>query len=478
MCATEGLDSLLPELEGAGAVRVCGIESDSRRVRPGQLFVGLHSRHGDGARFLAQALAAGAAAALLQGPELRRDTVDGQPVWVHPEAPRLLGEALHRWYHWQGQAPGLIGVTGTNGKSSVTWLIAQLAGAEVIGTLGAGPLTALQPLANTTPAAVELWTLLEAARQRRAQWLAMEVSSHALALERVAGVPFTAAVFTNLSRDHLDFHGSMAAYGAAKAKLFTNPALQLAVLNVDDPFSAELRTHLHPDVRVVGYGFGAGDYRVREYHPGARATLLVVDTPAGTRPLRIPLMGTANARNFLAALAAVEGLGMEVDPQALAALRLPPGRYQRLTPRTPQQPDVLVDYAHTPDALRQVLEDLRAVAKGRITVVFGCGGDRDRGKRPEMGAVAAALADRVLLTDDNPRSEDPAAIVAEILAGMPAGRAEVCHDRAAAIAKAIGEAGHGDWVLIAGKGHEQTQESAGTKRPCDDVELATKALQP
>ncbi|WP_291511297.1 UDP-N-acetylmuramoyl-L-alanyl-D-glutamate--2,6-diaminopimelate ligase [Acidithiobacillus sp.] len=481
MPATDALalDSLLPELRGAEALRVTGIESDSRRVRTGQLFVGLESRHGEGRRFLAEAFAAGAAAALVQGPQGSFETVAGRPCWTHPEAPRLLGEALCRWHRWDADTPPrLVGVTGTNGKSSVTWLIAQLAGAhsEVLGTLGAGPLGALRPLANTTPAAVELWTLLAAARDRGARSLAMEVSSHALALQRVAGVPFTAAVFTNLSRDHLDFHGSMAAYGAAKAKLFESDTLHLAVLNADDPFSATLRARLRPDVRILGYGFEAGDYRVREYHPGASATLLVLDTPSGTRRLRLPLIGRANVRNFLAALASVEGLGFETDTQALADLHLPPGRYQRLLAQTPEQPDVLIDYAHTPDALRQVLEDLRAVAKGRITVVFGCGGDRDRGKRPEMGAVAAALADRVVLTDDNPRSETPAAIVADILEGIPQGRAEVCHERAAAIAKAIGEAGHGDWVLIAGKGHEQTQEIAGEKRPCNDLELAREAL--
>jgi len=480
MCATERLDRLLPELAGADRVSVSGIASDSRQVGPGQLFVGLASRHGGGAHFLADAFAAGAAAALLQGSQVGQSTVDGRPCWIHPEAPRLLGEALRRWYRWQGEPPTLTGVTGTNGKSSVTWLIAQLAGvrSEVIGTLGAGPLGALRPLANTTPAAVELWSLLAAARERRSALLAMEVSSHALALERVAGVPFAAAVFTNLSRDHLDFHGSMAAYGAAKAKLFAGAALRLAVLNGDDPFSAELEARLHSGVRVLRYGFDAGDYRVREYHPGARATLLVLDTPTGPQRLRSPLIGRANTRNLLAAIATVEGLGLAWDPEMLANLQLPPGRYQRLPPRSPEQPDVLIDYAHTPDALRQVLEDLRAVAKGRITLVFGCGGDRDRGKRPEMGRVAAALADRIVLTDDNPRSEAPAAIVADILAGIPQGRGEVevCHDRAAAIAKAIRAAGHGDWVLIAGKGHEQAQEVAGVKRPCNDLELAREVL--
>lgn len=475
------LHTLLPDCpEALAALEVTGIDSDTRRLHRGMLYVGLETRHGDGHAFAQAAWDAGAVAALVEGPEGVTE-IAGRPLWSHPRARELLGLALRRWYHWdEGTAPLLVGVTGTNGKSSVTRLIAQLAPQPgmVLGTLGYGSPDALTPLANTTPEAVTLWRALAEMRAAGARVIAVEVSSHALDLGRVAGVPFAAAVFTNLSRDHLDFHGDMERYFAAKAVLFRQEGLRLAVLNGEDPMVERLARMLPATVRVLRFGLGAGDYRCTEFHPGTSGTLLKMHTPAGERTLRSPLLGSANVMNLLAAVAVVEGLGGPVEAAAVAAVSLPEGRYQRLA-GGPGQPQVMVDYAHSPDALARVLTDLRRVAKGRITVVFGCGGDRDVGKRPEMGRVAEMLADRVVLTDDNPRSEDPARIVTDILGGMQRpGGAEVIHDRAEAIRRGILEAAQGDWVLIAGKGHESYQERSGQRRPFADIDIAREVLKP
>ncbi|MEY2341934.1 UDP-N-acetylmuramoyl-L-alanyl-D-glutamate--2,6-diaminopimelate ligase [Acidithiobacillus sp. IBUN Pt1247-S3] len=479
MHATDTLDRLLPELQPARQIPINRIDSDSRRLPSGALFFALDTRHGAAAHFLPAAWQAGAAAAIVEGDSEGFTEGDTGPIWTRPDARELLGLALRRYHGWDSDAnPRLIGVTGTNGKSSVTRLIAQLApaSAQIIGTLGYGPVAALQPLPNTTPEAVELWRLLVAAREAEAQTVSMEVSSHALALGRVAAIPFRVAVFTNLSQDHLDFHGDMTSYGAAKARLFTVPELRYAVLNADDAFSAELRRKIAAPVQVLSYGFGSGDIAVREYHPGASGTLLELQTPQGKRRVRSPLLGRSNTYNLLAALATASALGWEITDEQIAQLSLPAGRYQCL-PAVPKKGRVMIDYAHTPDALERVLEDLRAIAKGKITIVFGCGGDRDRSKRPQMGAIAARLADRVIVTDDNPRFEDPEQISADILAGIPTGGAVLEHDRARAIQLAIAEAEIGDWVLIAGKGHENYQDNRGQKRPFDDACHAQEALR-
>ncbi len=476
---TERLDILLPELHPARDIAISAIDSDSRRLQSGGLFFALATRHGSAEHFLPAAWQAGAVAAVLESArEGFAESATG-PVWFRPDARALLGRALRRHHGWdQQEAPLLIGVTGTNGKSSVTRLIAQLApqSAQIIGTLGHGSVDSLQPLPNTTPEAVELWRILAEMRAARASVVAMEVSSHALALERVAAIPFHGAVFTNLTQDHLDFHGDMASYAAAKARLFHTPELQFAALNADDPFSAELRQQIAPTVQIIRYGFGSGDIRVQEVHPGASGTLLELQTPQGKRRVRSPLLGRSNVYNLLAALATATALGWDVADEQIAALDLPQGRYQCL-PAIPNKARVMIDYAHTPDALERVLQDVRAVAKGKITVVFGCGGERDREKRPQMGAIAARLADRVIVTDDNPRAEDPAQITAEILAGIPTGGAELEHDRGRAIARAINEAGSGDWVLIAGKGHEQYQDSGGQRQVFSDAACAEEVLR-
>ncbi|WP_414040336.1 UDP-N-acetylmuramoyl-L-alanyl-D-glutamate--2,6-diaminopimelate ligase [Acidithiobacillus sp. M4-SHS-6] len=481
MPRTEKLSRLFDDLPNALAeLTVTGIETDTRRLQPGMLYVGLRNRHGDADQFLAQAWQAGAAAAVLEADQNAMiPQENAHPCWQSADLREKLGHALRRWHQWdEKQAPVLIGVTGTNGKSSVTRLIAELAPqpAMLMGTLGYGPVNALVPHANTTPEVVRLWETLALLRDQGAKVIALEVSSHALALGRVAAVPFQVAVFTNLSRDHLDFHGDMRQYGAAKARLFRFPELQLAVLNRDEPFSEVLAQQLDPRVQIIGFGKSPCDFQVQELHCGASGTLLTVNSAKGTQQWRSPLIGDCNVQNLLAALATAEGLGWTVTEAQVRQLDLPEGRYQRLTPE-PDKAQVMIDYAHTPDALERVLKDLRAIAKGKIHLVFGCGGDRDRGKRPEMGAVAERFADHVIISDDNPRSENPASIVQDILAGMqdPAA-AEIIHERATAIHTAIRQAEIGDWVLIAGKGHERTQEIQGQKFPFQDQQVAMEAL--
>jgi UDP-N-acetylmuramoyl-L-alanyl-D-glutamate--2,6-diaminopimelate ligase len=483
MQRTEPLSRLFNAVPDAlRELAVTGIETDTRRLQPGMLYVGLHNHRGDADQFLAEAWKAGAVAAVLEaGHEAVIPQGNGSICWQTPDLRDKLGQALRRWHRWdEGTAPLLIGVTGTNGKSSVTRLIAELAPqpAMIIGTLGYGPVDALVPHANTTPEAVRLWETLALLRDQGAKVIALEVSSHALALGRVAAVPFTAAVFTNLSRDHLDFHGDMHQYGAAKARLFKFPDLKLAVLNQDDPFSAQIAQQIDSSVKILAFGSAACDFQAREIHAGASGTLLTLQTAEGARQIRSPLIGISNVQNLLAALSTAKGLGWEVSDADIHQLNLPEGRYQRL-PATSGKAQVMIDYAHTPDALERIVRDIRAVAKGQVLVVFGCGGDRDRGKRPEMGEVAERLADQVILTDDNPRSENAAHIIRDILTGMQHPEAvEVIHDRAAAIHHAIHHAQTGDWVLIAGKGHERTQEIMGQKTPFHDQQVAMEALRP
>ncbi len=475
----EPLAAILPELAPPADFRISGLDSDSRRLQKNMLFVGLENRHGDARQFLGAAWAAGAGGALLEGSPATATADHGRPVWIRPDARQLLGLGLRRWHAWDhGETPTIIGITGTNGKSSVAWLLAQLAPApaHLVGTLGYGCPGAREPLPNTTPEAVTLWELLDRSRRAGATAVAMEVSSHALALGRVAAIPFGVGIFLNLSQDHLDFHGDMEHYGQAKARLFDTPEMRLAILNAEDPLGQALSAGLAGKMEIRRFGFSAGDYRIQEYHPGASGTFLVLETPHGRRQLRSPFLGRSNASNLLAALACADSLGWSTEDAQIAGLSLPPGRYQRLEPQ-PGRPQVLIDYAHTPDALERVLADLRDVAKGQVTVVFGCGGERDPGKRPQMGAIAARLADRTIVTDDNPRGENPEHIVGQILSGMPAGAAAVQHDRRSAIRSAIAGAAAGDWVLIAGKGHETFQDTAGQRLPFSDAETAREALQ-
>lgn len=470
--------------QAAGKVRLA---DDSRLLQPGEYFLAYPGAAGDGRKHIAAAVQAGAAGVLWEPAEFAWNsswTVPNCPVsglgeWAGELAGRSLDEpSKHMW---------MIGVTGTNGKTSCSHWIAQGLNAAgrrtaVVGTLGNGFPGHLQPATHTTPQALALQKLLASQRAEGAAAVAMEVSSHGLAQGRVNGVAFDVAVLTNLSRDHLDYHGDMASYAAAKASLFEWAGLRHAVLNMDDPFGQQLARQLGGGAaQLLGYGLQQGELRAENLRATASGMSFDVVSPWGRASLSSPLLGRFNAANLLASLGAllVSGIGLEQAVAALQQVSPPAGRMQRLGGG--MQPTVVVDYAHTPDALEKVLQTLRELvqadgAGGRVLVVFGCGGDRDRGKRPQMGAIAGRLADQSVVTSDNPRREDAQQIIAEVLDGM-AGDYLVEPDRALAISGAIRMARRGDVVLLAGKGHEDYQEINGVRLPFSDVEVASRALQ-
>jgi len=469
------------------AVPITRITSDSRHVRPGDTFAAYRGSHQDGRRFIADAIGRGAVAILwdAEGFSWNRE-------WKLPHLPvdnlkSRLGSIADVVYGHPSRELWVVGVTGTNGKTSCAhWIAAGLdvAGrrAAVIGTLGNGLWGSLALATHTTPDAAELQELLREVRTQGAEVVAMEVSSHGVDQGRVNGVAFDVALFTNLSRDHLDYHGTMAAYGAAKARLFAWPGLRVGVVNADDPFGQSLIDAARTKGRkVLTYGFGAADIVGGRLTATNAGLAFAVETPWGRGEIYSRLVGAFNAANLLGVLGVllVSGVALESALGFLAIADAPPGRMQRLGGEA--APLVIVDYAHTPDALDKVLTSLRSavVSPGELVCVFGCGGDRDRGKRPEMGRVAARLADRVIVTSDNPRSEDPGAIASDIVHGIrDTGnrRYAVELDRARAIATAIGEAKVGDVVLLAGKGHEPYQERAGVRYPFLDADHAARAL--
>ncbi len=489
----------LPDPTGALAqVTVSGVSCDSRRVGPGSLFVGLPGTAVDGGSFWPEVLAAGAVAAVI-GPAAAaaRPPAPGDPVLV-VEPPLALWAGRLAAEFW-GQPSGrlaLIGVTGTNGKTTTTYLIEHLAAAAgrpaaLFGTLHNRWPGYSATATHTTAFADLLQADLAAAAAAGATIAAMEVSSHALDQQRVAGCRFAAAVFTNLTQDHLDYHPSMQAYFEAKALLFS-PALLAggAVVNVDDPWGARLAE------RLRGEGQGAADVtlcwrcsledpqvdlHVTDLRMDAEGVSGTLHSPAGAGPFRSPLVGRFNLMNLLQAVGVLlqQGLPLPQLLEGLASFRGVPGRMERVSaPAGRRLPAVLVDYAHTPDGLENALAACRPFTSGRLICVFGCGGDRDRSKRPLMGGIAARLADAVVVTSDNPRTEDPQRILEDVVAGIPPGTAlEVQGDRAAAIAAAIAAAEPDDLVLIAGKGHEDYQILGTTKVHFDDREQAESALR-
>ncbi|WP_295363738.1 UDP-N-acetylmuramoyl-L-alanyl-D-glutamate--2,6-diaminopimelate ligase [Arenimonas sp.] len=463
-----------------------GLAADSRELRPGYAFVALAGASTHGLRHAAQAEAAGASAILFEPPAPEGLALPANAIAV-PGLRARQGELADRFYGSPSRQAQVVGVTGTNGKTSTVQLLAQalhLSGATAgtIGTLGAGLHGALVPGERTTPDVIAVHRLLAGMRDQGASHVAMEVSSHALEQGRVDAVAFRVAVFTNLTRDHLDFHGTMEAYGAAKARLFAWPTLQAVVLNLDDAFGAGLATGIAEGVDVIGVSArGHAGARLR-----AEAVRLVpqglrFDLVEGDQRLAVasPLLGRFNVDNLLAVAGALRALGWPLAEVAAMLPRLSPvgGRMSRVGGEA-GLPLVVVDYAHTPDALGQALASLREHTPGRLSCVFGCGGERDAGKRPQMAAIAEAGADRVIVTDDNPRREDGDAIVAGILAGFrDAAAVTVQRDRARAIALALEGAGAGDVVLVAGKGHEPYQEVAGVKHPFDDLQVARSLLE-
>ncbi len=490
-----------PAPEALGLMRVSQVTSDSRRVRAGSLFVAIRGQRFDGHDFLPAAAAAGAAAALVE----RRSPVPLLPEVQVPDTRRAAGPVAAAFHRQPSRRLRLAGVTGTNGKTTVAWLLAEVLqrtrGASFLcGTVGhririgkeerapAGP-------SLTTREAPDFQAFLAEACAADCGFGAVECSSHGLAQGRLDGTSFEVAVFTNLTRDHLDFHPGLEAYFQAKRRLFTELLRSggAAVLPVKDPFGERLAAELaaaHLDRNLCSYGYSSqATVRQALVRSGLDGIRVRLETPTGAHEITSPLLGGYNAENLAAAWAAAAALGVPGSAAAAALSEAggPPGRMERIAPERsgagPEfQPAVLVDYAHTPDALARALAAARGLAGAhRLTVVFGCGGGRDRPKRALMGAVAARLADRVLLTSDNPRSEDPEAIIADIRQGTddPALDAEVGvePDRRAAISRTVESAAPGELVLLAGRGHETHQESGGGRTPLDDRVLARAALR-
>jgi UDP-N-acetylmuramoyl-L-alanyl-D-glutamate--2,6-diaminopimelate ligase len=485
------LADLLPDVAGIPAeLWITGLVQDSRAIQPGDAFVAIAGFGAHGLNFVAQAKAAGAAVVLFEPPipvELVVSADAGLPMIAVAGLRARLGAMADKFHGQPSRSMTTVGVTGTNGKTSTVQLLAQawtLRGrrAGSIGTLGAGLYGDVMPTGFTTPLVLQLHALLAELRDAGADAVAMEVSSHALDQGRVDGVHFNVGMFTNLTRDHLDYHGTMAAYGAAKAKLFAWPGLQAAVSNLDDPFGRELHAGTRAPIRAVGVSSRGQAEAI------LRADEIVLDLAGLSFALRIdgethavssPLLGRFNVDNLLAVAGALHALG-EAPAQiadTLSMLQPVNGRMNRLG-GDGLVPLTVIDYAHTPDALEQALTSLRAHAAGRLVCIFGCGGDRDRGKRPQMAAIAEAHADTVIVTDDNPRTENGDAIVADIVAGFARTTAIIIQrDRAAAIAQAIQAASANDIVLIAGKGHEPYQEIDGVQYPFDDTAIARAALE-
>ena len=465
-------DLLDPWVPGAPARPLGDMTLDSRKAASGDLFVAVAGHHADGRRFIPQAIAQGVAAVIAEAEGEARDgdirEAHGVPVVYLAQLQQRLSALAGRFYGQPGDKQKLIGVTGTNGKTTTTQLLAQWAQllgetGAVMGTVGNGLLGQLTASENTTGSAVEVQHLLQELAQQGATLTAMEVSSHGLVQHRVAALPFAAAVFTNLSRDHLDYHGDMQAYESAKKRLFTEHQVGAMILNADDDVGRRWLATLPDAVAVTMAG---------NLQPGCHGRWVKADEVAyrdngahirfssswGDGEINSRLMGAFNVSNLLLAFATLLSLGYPLADLLQTAPQLQPvcGRMEVFS--APGKPTVVVDYAHTPDALEKALEAARLHCKGKLWCVFGCGGDRDKGKRPLMGAIAEQFADVVVITDDNPRSEDPQAIVNDILTGLlEPHRARVMAGRAQAVTNAVLQAQPDDIVLVAGKGHEDYQ---------------------
>ena len=498
-CGGVRLDRLVREvasarlvgLGGSGAEsmpRVTGVHQDSRQVEPGDLFVALRGLHVDGASFIGAAAERGAVAVMIE----QGRTVDacGLPRLEVGHGRQAMAEAAAAVYGRPTEALATVGITGTNGKTTTAYLVQaclERAGcrAGIIGTLGSALEGWTEPSLHTSPEADELQRVAATLRLRGASHLVMEVSSIALASDRVHGVRFDVAAFTNLTQDHLDYHGSMEAYAAAKERLFFAPPPEAAVVMVDDAFGAALAERIGRAgssrlLRVSSKPGGDADLRPEQLSLGAHGIDLTVQSPSGRFALGSPLVGEHNVANLLCAIGIVEALGLDVEAaaDALAAPPTVPGRLERCD--QPGQDDLVavVDYAHSPDALARVLGSLRRLSGGTLWCVFGCGGDRDREKRAPMGEAVGRMADRSIVTNDNPRGEEPAEIARAVVRGLArvGARYEVELDRARAIEQAVGQAQAGDVVLVAGKGHESVQIVGDATRPFDDREIVREAL--
>ena len=485
------LGELLPELEGLSAdLAITGLVQDSRELKPGDAFVAIGGFGTHGLAFADQVRDAGAAAILFEPPAPDELPAPADAIPVVGLRQRM-GAMADQFHGQPSAAMTMVGVTGTNGKTSTVQLLAQawtLRGQKVgtIGTLGAGIWPKITPTGFTTPLVLRLHSLLAELRDEGASAVAMEVSSHALDQGRADGVHFDVGVFTNLTRDHLDYHGDMASYGAAKKRLFEWPGLRAAAVNLDDAYGRELFDAVGGKVRVFGFssrGAANASVRAEDVQLDGSGIRFMLHAGGQAHPVASPLLGRFNIDNLLGVATTLFALGTAPALVAETLSQLSPvdGRMNRLGGGVSDNgvglPLVVIDYAHTPDALEQALASLRAHTANKLVCVFGCGGERDRGKRPQMAEAAERLADTIIVTDDNPRGEDGDVIVADILAGFAdAAQVTVQRDRAAAIQAAIANAGADDVVLIAGKGHEPYQEINGVRHPFEDTAVARAAL--
>jgi UDP-N-acetylmuramoyl-L-alanyl-D-glutamate--2,6-diaminopimelate ligase len=479
------VDPTFPQVRLADVAAVVGAEvrgdpedtvrdasHDSRDVPAGSLFFCIPGEHVDGHAFAQDAVDAGAAALVVDHP-----LAVAAPQLVVRSVREAIGPMAAAVFGHPARDLTVIGITGTNGKTTITYLLESVFRAAgwrpgVIGTTGMRIDGSPSPLSHTTPEAPELHRTLARMRAGGVRAVAIEISSHALAQRRVDGLVVDAAVFTNLSQDHLDLHATMEDYFDAKRRLFTPEHARHAVVNADDPWGRRLLED--PAIATTSYGIdAAADVRADDVSVDAGGATVVI----GGVSVRTALRGRFNVENVLAALAAAQvvGIGLDVGARGVGEVQRVPGRMEPVD--AGQDFTVVVDYAHTPDSIHSVLRGARGSAEGRVIVVFGCGGDRDRAKRPMMGQAAAEDADLVIVTNDNPRTEDPLAIIDEITSGIPDGAAAIVEpDRAAAIERAIDAARPGDVVVVAGKGHETTQEIDGMLLPFDDREVARAAL--
>jgi UDP-N-acetylmuramoyl-L-alanyl-D-glutamate--2,6-diaminopimelate ligase len=483
------------------SIRVTDLSLDSRTVSAGGLFLACAGRRTHGLAALPEAISRGASAVFWEPAPGVSEPIVPSAVHVQPveKLSTVASSIAGKFFDLPSETLRVAGITGTNGKTTTAWLLAQAltrcdSKAAYMGTLGVGMAPdEVVPGEYTTADAVSVQRQLAAMREAGAECVAMEVSSHALDQYRVAGVRFRVAAFTNLTRDHLDYHGTMEAYGAAKARLFDSPKLEAGVINVDDAFGAELarrQSNMLPLTLTARTAAGIAVIDdIRSRAPGVRSLLaaeikalpeglsFTIECREGSqdvarRNVTLPLIGEFNVENALVALGLLRALGVALEPalRALGECRAPAGRMEALT--ATGRALAIVDYAHTPDALAKSLRAARAHCRGKLHLVFGCGGDRDAGKRPLMAGVAAAMADGIVITDDNPRSESAAGIAADIIAGLPQGvRATVIHDRGEAIRHALAGAREGDVVLVAGKGHENYQIVGAERRPFSDREI-------
>lgn len=479
------LGMLVPGLSGTpSSLSVSGLAYDSRSIRPGDLFFALPGSRDDGAKHVLEAVAAGAVAVVGEG----RIATDAVPFIPVHSARLAMATAASSFHANPSHSLAVAGVTGTNGKSTTAWIIRHLCTAVgrpcgLVGTIRYELPGVSETASRTTPESVDLQEMLAAMRDGGFRAAALEVSSHALIQHRTAGVEFDAAVFTNLTQDHLDYHGSMDDYYAAKETLFMGLSLQTAkkcraVVNADDRYGRRILDRLPKSVPVITYGQGStASFRASAIRHSVSGTTFQLDAKGRSYLVRTPLIGLFNVFNTLAALASVSAMGVELRRAVAAAATIPqvPGRLERIPVRRNFQ--AFVDYAHTPDALENVLRSLRQIAPGRIITIFGCGGDRDRSKRPLMAAAAETHSDLVLATSDNPRGEDPMAILREVVSGFRGNAHEMFVEREAAIRRAVDLAAPGDIILVAGKGHEDYQEIAGTRHPFDDVKVTTRVMQ-